>query len=353
MADGPHIAVEHDDRYGVLAQLAYEHPVADHALRRVGFRPLAGKRQYVLASPERDATRRAQQAVQSLRAAHFPVTTSPQYEVHPTYVRDERGRAGFRLEPDVAFGRDPDLGVVAAVNDDRLVLDDDRCFVDEVLRTHGFRYSDRQDLYFLPTGTPHNTAVQAVSGASTALQDARLAVLADPRIMTPPPIPTSDGSPAREPVPATSVSALTADLHQARRSVEVSDLFDQVIDERLGIVAELEEFVDTATAWCDRLGTPNGEDLAGRLRATAVRVDDLRDHLTEAQLNFAVMPDTTPDAAPALTNLTSSHQRDVRPPAHEARARAALMAFHRPHTAPPSAAAPAATAVATAPRRSR
>lgn len=335
IADDPHIAVEHDDRYGVVAQLSHENPVADHALRQVGFRPLPGEDQYVLAPPERDATRRAQRAVQSLRAAHFPVTASPQYEVQPRQARGERGRAGLRLEPDVAFGRDPDLGVVAAVADDRP-------FLDEALRAHGFRYSDRQDLYLLPTGTPHNTAVQAVAGASTVLQNSRLAVLADPQIMTPPPVPTPNGSPRREPAPATSVSALTADLHQTRRSIEVSDLFDQVTDERLRVVAELEEFVDTAAAWCDRLGTPNGKELAGHLRATAVHVDDLRDHLTEAQLNLADMPDTTPEAAPPLTSLTSSHQRDARPLAHEARTRAAswppLTArppHHHQHRLPP------------------
>jgi hypothetical protein len=352
MADGPHIAVEHHDRYGVTAQVAHESPAADRALREAGFRPLAGPGQYVLAAADRDLTRRAQQAVHSLREANFQVDAAPAYDPRPAAtvagVRGGRGTAGgLQLEPDVAFGTDPDLGIVAAVADDRP-------FLDEVLRSHGFAYSDRQDLYLLPTGTPHNTAVRAVSGASQVLQDARLAVLADPRIMVPPAVPTPDGLPAREPVPAQSVTALTGELYQVRRATDVADILDQVVDERLGSVADLEEFADTAAAWSERLGTANGQELAGRLRATAQHVGDLRDELTELQLDFAVTLDTTPGAAPPLTALPHSRQRDVRPPAHEARAQAALLSSpHRPTVSTPPAETQRAAPAATAPRRTR
>ncbi|WP_130796433.1 hypothetical protein [Streptomyces otsuchiensis] len=196
MTDSPRIAVEHHDRYGVTAQLAHEDPAADRALRQAGFRPLAGSGQYVLAAADPDQTPRAQRAVQSLRAANFQVDAAEAYDLPTaataTGVHGQRGTAGgLQLEPDVVFGADPGLGIVAAVADDRP-------FLDEVLRSHGFAYSDRQDLYLLPTGTPHNTAVRAVSGASQVLHDARLAVLADPRIMVPPSVPVPDGMPARE-----------------------------------------------------------------------------------------------------------------------------------------------------------
>lgn len=352
MADGPHIAVERDDGYGVVAGVAYESAATDHALRRVGFQPLAEAGRYALTSPEHDATRRAQQAVQSLRSARFRVTAAPAYDPRPSAPVADRPESRptttrLQLEPDVAFGRDADLGVVATVADDRR-------FLDEVLRDHGFAHSGHFDLYLLPTGTPHNTAVRAVAGASRVLQDARLEVLADPRITMPPAVPAADRLLAREPAPAQSVAALTAEVHEARSSTDFADILDQLVDEHRGVVADLEEFVGTAAAWCDRLGTPSGRDLAGHLRATAVRVDDLRDHLTEAQLNFAVMPDRTPDNSPALTALPHTPQRDVRPPAHEARAQAALLASpHRPTTAPAPATAPSATAVTTAPRRAR
>lgn len=82
-------------------------------------------------------------------------------------------------EPAVAFGRIPDLGVGAAVADDRP-------FLDEVLRQHGFEYSPRRDIYLLPPGTAHDTAVQTVAAATQRFQDAGLSVAADPRLVVPP-----------------------------------------------------------------------------------------------------------------------------------------------------------------------
>lgn len=119
-------------------------------------------------------------------------------------------------EPDVAFGVHPDLGVAAAVADNRPHLD-------EVLRKHHFRYSQDLDVYLLPEGTPHNTAVRTVAAATREFQDADLTVAADPRIMLPLPIPAPEGVTARTIQPGQSVdranrrAARAASLGRRRR----------------------------------------------------------------------------------------------------------------------------------------
>lgn len=223
----------------------------------------------------------------------------------------------LQLEPDVAFGVHPDLGVVAAVADDRP-------FLDEVLRKHHFRYSGALDLYLLPGDTPHNTAVRAVARASREFQDVGLSVAADPRIMLPPPIPTPDGVPVRQALPGQSLTALTGELHELRRSADVADVLEQALDEHHGVVGDLEEFIDTAAAWCDRLDTANGRELGQHLRTIAHHVAFLGDQLVTAQLDLAVMPDITPGNAPSLSEVPLLPRHEVPSVTHTARARAAL-----------------------------
>ncbi|MFG2862248.1 hypothetical protein [Streptomyces sioyaensis] len=79
----PHITVSHHDRFGVVAAASHENHVADHMLRRVGFERLPGSNLYALTEPDRDATRRGQQAVQSLRAAQYTVTADATYDINP------------------------------------------------------------------------------------------------------------------------------------------------------------------------------------------------------------------------------------------------------------------------------
>ncbi|MCK7626183.1 hypothetical protein MUU72_24270 [Streptomyces sp. RS10V-4] len=96
------------------------------------------------------------------------------------------------LEPDVAFGVHPVLGIAAATADDRP-------FLDEVLRRHHFRYSEDLDVYLLPAGTPPAVGVRAVAHACRALHDAGLTAAADPRILSsrPDPDDLSANRPAR------------------------------------------------------------------------------------------------------------------------------------------------------------
>ncbi|SOE32572.1 hypothetical protein [Streptomyces sp. OK228] len=250
----------------------------------------------------------------------------------------------LQLEPDVAFGVHPDLGVAAAVADDRP-------FLDEVLRRHHFRHSNALDLYVLTGDTPHNTAVRAVARASREFQDAGLSVAADPRIMLPPP----DGVPVRQTLSGQSLTALTGELHELRRSADVVDVLEQILDEHHGVVGDLEGFIDTAAAWCERLGTANGRELGLHLRTIAHHVAFLGDQLVTAQLDLAVMPDVTPDNAPPLSEVPLLTRYEIPSVTHTARARAALASSPtRPATLPisPDGAAHS-PASPSSPRRTR
>lgn len=90
-ASRPHISVSHHDRYGVVAAVSHNHHAADHTLRLVGFERLPESNLYALSEPNRDPTRRGQQAVQSLRAAHYSVASDAAYDLRP-YTRLTAGR---------------------------------------------------------------------------------------------------------------------------------------------------------------------------------------------------------------------------------------------------------------------
>ncbi|WP_051823342.1 hypothetical protein [Streptomyces sp. NRRL S-1448] len=250
--------------------------------------------------------------------------------------------------PDVAFGVHPDLGVAAAVVDDRPHLD-------KVLRKHHFRYSQDRDVYLLPDGTPHNTAVRAVAAATREFQDAGLCVATNPRIMLPPPIPTPDGVTARTTQPEQSLTALTGELHELRRSADVAGVLEQILDEHHGAVGDLEEFIDTAAAWCERLDTPGGRELGQHLRTVAHHVAFLGDRLADAQLDLSVMPDVTPQDAPPLADVPLPKRYEVPSVTHTARARAAVASSPKRPADLPAAPeeAPHSTAASPSPRRTR
>ncbi|MGY5128455.1 hypothetical protein [Streptomyces nigrescens] len=251
-------------------------------------------------------------------------------------------------EPDVAFGVHPDLGVAAAVADDRPYLD-------EVLRKHHFRYSQDLDVYLLPEGTGHNTAVRTMAAATREFQDAGLTVATDPRIMLPSPVPTLDGVAARTTQPGQSLTAMTGELHELRRSADVADVLKQILDEHHGPVGDLEEFIDTAAAWCERLDTPNGRELGQHLRTIAHHVAFLGDRLADAQLDLSVMPDVTPQEARPLADIPLPVRHQVLSVTHTARSRAAVAPSPKRPTDLPAAPeeAPRSTAAPSSPRRTR
>ncbi|MGN5381001.1 hypothetical protein ACQ4WX_39235 [Streptomyces lasalocidi] len=87
----PHITIAHHNQYGVVAAMSHDNHVADHLLRRVGFEQLPGRHLYALTEPDLDLTRRGQQAVQSLRAAQYSVTSDAAYDLAPA-TRPAPGR---------------------------------------------------------------------------------------------------------------------------------------------------------------------------------------------------------------------------------------------------------------------
>ncbi|MZD08303.1 hypothetical protein GTW43_24945 [Streptomyces sp. SID5785] len=84
MADThPHITIGHHAHYGVVAATSHDNPVAAHMLGRVGFERLPDSDLYALTEPHRDPLRRGGQAVQSLRAAQYSVTSDAAYDFQP------------------------------------------------------------------------------------------------------------------------------------------------------------------------------------------------------------------------------------------------------------------------------
>ncbi|MFG3120345.1 hypothetical protein ACGF4C_39060 [Streptomyces sp. NPDC048197] len=251
-------------------------------------------------------------------------------------------------EPDVAFGVHPDLGVGAAVADDRPQLDG-------ILRKHHFRHSQDLDVYLLPEGTPHNTAVRTVAAASREFQDAGLSVAADPRIMLPPPVPTPDGVTTRTTQPGQSLTALTGELHELRRSADVAEVLEQILDEHHGAVGHLEEFIDAAAVSCERLDTPGGRELGQHLRTIAHHVALLGDRLADAQLDLSVMPDVTPKDAPPLADVPLPKRHNVPSVTRTARARAAVASSPKHPADLPAAPeeVPRSTGAPPSPRRTR
>ncbi|MGW3848995.1 hypothetical protein [Streptomyces fagopyri] len=79
----PHITIADHDQYGVVAATSHDNHVADHILRLVDFERLPGSQLYALTESARDPTRRGQQAVQSLRAAQYSVTSDAAYDPKP------------------------------------------------------------------------------------------------------------------------------------------------------------------------------------------------------------------------------------------------------------------------------
>lgn len=112
-------------------------------------------------------------------------------------------------EPDVAFGLIPDLGMAAAVADDRPYLD-------EVLRKHHFLYAQTHDIYLLPSDTSHTAAVRAVVGATREFQDTGLSVAVDPKILL------SGSLPASAPPPSTRAQAAIAPSVRRRQHAPTS-----------------------------------------------------------------------------------------------------------------------------------
>ncbi|MEV1026659.1 hypothetical protein [Streptomyces sp. NPDC050264] len=84
MADTrPHITIGHHAQYGVVAATSHDNHVAEHVLGLVGFERLPDSDLYALTDPHHDLVRRGGQAVQSLRAAQYNVSSDAAYDLQP------------------------------------------------------------------------------------------------------------------------------------------------------------------------------------------------------------------------------------------------------------------------------
>ncbi|MGY0488313.1 hypothetical protein [Streptomyces sp. WG-D5] len=97
----PHITVGHHARYGVIASTSHDNPVAEHMLERVGFKRQAASNMYTLAEPHREPVRRGSQAVQSLRAAQYSVTSDAAYDLQPVARQAPASNMPFDASPDI------------------------------------------------------------------------------------------------------------------------------------------------------------------------------------------------------------------------------------------------------------
>ncbi|MCM1967971.1 hypothetical protein [Streptomyces sp. G1] len=195
----------------------------------------------------------------------------------------------FSIEPDVAFGMHPDLGVAAGVADDRP-------FLDEVLREHGFDYSKPLDIYLLPTDTANAAAIRAVASASRRFQDAGLAVVADPRLAYP------------EPFPRSGAAAGTA-VPEAEHAAGLAEVLGQIRDKHHGTVNDIGGFIEAAADWYDRANAISGRDLADDLRAIALSIPTAQTARVRAATSSSPLRPPTAPMEPPTTARSDSPPR--------------------------------------------
>lgn len=189
-------------------------------------------------------------------------------------------------------------------------------------------------MYLLPDGTPHHTAVQNVAAATREVQEAGLSVAADPRAVVP-----ADGKPASRPVQSPVV--LGDESRGLREAAGISEVIRGAMDEGIGAVEELDDLVDTATQWCDRLDSDQGREMTLRLRSMKRLVTSLNAHVMIAVMELEDMSRGVFKNAsdPADTALPEPRQKPPEP--HAVRSRAATASSpQRPGPTPESALSP-------------
>ncbi|WP_405539661.1 hypothetical protein OG787_46905 [Streptomyces sp. NBC_00075] len=135
----PHITIAHHDQYGVVAAASHDNHAADRMLRLVGFERMPDSHLYALPEPTHDPRRRGQQAVQSLRAAQYSVTSDAVYDVKPA-TRLHGGR-GLLDRPEAVGGEEAVFASARALDADiraaRIVVHDEVRDPDGTLRAVG------------------------------------------------------------------------------------------------------------------------------------------------------------------------------------------------------------------------
>ncbi|MER5183258.1 hypothetical protein ABT009_33745 [Streptomyces sp. NPDC002896] len=150
MDNQPDVSIGVHTTYGFTARL--RNGADSDLLSNTGFVPLPGQNVYTLTGTraERFDTARLARAVELLDQARATVAIPP--GILPGVAPSPRP------EPDVLFGRHPELGITATVTDGLPRAE-------ALLLGHGFQYRPHADIFVFPAGTPEGTAVATAAVA--------------------------------------------------------------------------------------------------------------------------------------------------------------------------------------------
>ncbi|KND38332.1 hypothetical protein [Streptomyces acidiscabies] len=175
----PDVAVGRHPEHGIVATNPKQLAASAWMLERLDFRPVPGSPTlYALADQHRDGPERATRAVALLRNADYRVDADaafdPSLVARPAPPRDQPPH----VEPDVAFGEHPQLGIVAATADGANAA----VWGGQILEHHGWRHDPRLDIYTLPAATDRGEALGKVAQATVMLHRADLQVAVQPHL---------------------------------------------------------------------------------------------------------------------------------------------------------------------------
>ncbi|MFI1953168.1 hypothetical protein ACH437_15175 [Streptomyces xinghaiensis] len=223
-------------------------------------------------------------------------------------------------EPDVAFGLHPKLGPVAAVADGLPQAE-------AALHAVGFDHHKELDIFVLPEGADRRAMVQLIRD----LHAVGYTVAADPHLQEPPQV--------------SGIRALTSRIIQAQRPTDVADVFDDLLDDRGGVIPELHQLLETTAEWCERRLGDEGTDLSRICRRLGHKITELSVDLSFTGADFLDLD--TPLPRPTTTAPSEQNSRAraaaTASPAHSATSRPAAAdnpAPYRSPRTPPASPAP-------------
>jgi hypothetical protein len=221
-------------------------------------------------------------------------------------------------EPDVAFGRHPQLGVAAAIRDGLPQAE-------TILLNHGFTHQPDLGIYTLPSSMLHGEAVRRTAQATIALQAEHLTVAADPRVMYQP--------------TTVAPSALVTQVGRARHASDITDLIDSVVDGYTGAIPELDLFLQAAANWCEEHLGPDGADITRRFEQLSQRLAELAEDLCWTGVDLVSVTSPAPTRHQSSPALVRARAATAASPAADARKPPAPtpVTAIQPPVSPPSA----------------